>query len=153
MTTATPSRAPALVAAPGSAHPRNWGEIDSDMAELGATIVDPGEGEELFGGCFDKYWPVWNNRFFIRQFPDVFPFDAEDNPITDHIATLIDMFFDTSLVPHTATGSPNLRSFGPSPGDTGGGRYNFEMYITECGDPEIRTLAELVEKQNYWNDP
>jgi len=63
------------------------------------------------------------------------------------------MFFDTSLVPHTATGSPNLRSFGPSPGDTGGGRYNFEMYITECGDPEIRTLAELVEKQNYWNDP
>ena len=56
-------------------------------------------------------------------------------------------------MPHTATGSPNLRSFGPSPGDTGGGRYNFEMYITECGDPEIRTLAELVEKQNYWNDP
>jgi amidase len=124
-----------------------------DMKALGAKIVDPGEGGALFQSCFDKYWPVWNNRFFIGQFPAVFPVDSEGDPTADHIASLVDMFFDTSLVPHQSNGSPSLRQMGPSPGDTGGGRYNFEVYIRERGDSEIRTLDELVMKQNYWNDP
>jgi Asp-tRNA(Asn)/Glu-tRNA(Gln) amidotransferase A subunit family amidase len=124
-----------------------------DLKALGASIVDPGEGGALFQGCFDKYWPVWNNRFFIGQFPSVFPVDSEGEPTGDHILSLVDMFFDTSLVPHAANGSPSLRQLGSSPGDTGGGRYNFEVYIRERGDSAIRTLAELVEKQNYWTDP
>jgi Asp-tRNA(Asn)/Glu-tRNA(Gln) amidotransferase A subunit family amidase len=124
-----------------------------DLRQLGARIVDPGEGGALFQGCFDRYWPVWNNRFFIGQFPDVFPVDTDGEPTSDHIASLVDMFFDPSLVPHDDDGSPTLRDFGPSPGDTGGGRYNFEVYIRERGDPEIRSLAELVAKQNYWTDP
>jgi Asp-tRNA(Asn)/Glu-tRNA(Gln) amidotransferase A subunit family amidase len=124
-----------------------------DMKSLGATIVDPGEGGALFQGCFDKYWPVWNNRFFIQQFPAVFPVDAAGAPATDHILSLVDMFFDTTLVPHAANGSPSLRQMGNSPGDTGGGRYNFEVYIRERGDTNLTSLAELVVKQNYWVDP
>jgi amidase len=124
-----------------------------DLKGLGATIIDPGPGGSIFQGCIDKYWPVWNNRFFIGQFPAVFPVDPEGEPLTDHIASLVEMFFDTSLVPHTTTGSPSLRSLGSSPGDTGGGRYNFEVYITERGDAAITTLAELVANQLYWSDP
>ena len=45
---------------------------------------------------------------------------------TDHIATLLDMFFDPSLVPHTATGRPSIRNLGGTgSGDTGDGKYNF----------------------------
>ena len=124
-----------------------------DMERLGAKIVDPGEGGALFQECFDKEWPAWTNRFFIGQFPAVFPVTSTGAPASDHIATLIDMYFDPSLVPHDENGSPSLREMGPSPGDTGGGRYNFELYITERGDPEIRNLAELVAKQQYWTDP
>jgi Asp-tRNA(Asn)/Glu-tRNA(Gln) amidotransferase A subunit family amidase len=124
-----------------------------DMEALGAKIVDPGEGGALFQSCFDKYWPVWNNRFFVSQFPAVFPVDSTGAPTGDHILSLVDMFFDLSLVPHAANGSPSLRQMGNSPGDTGGGRYNFEVYIRERGDTAIRSLAELVEKQNYWTDP
>ena len=128
-------------------------EAVEDMEALGATIVDPGEGGALFQGCFDMYWPVWNNRFFISQFPAVFPLDSTGAPAGDHILSLVDMFFDTSLVPHAANGSPSLRQMGNSPGDTGGGRYNFEVYIRERGDTNITSLAELVVKQNYWTDP
>ena len=124
-----------------------------DLRRLGARIVDPGEGGALFQSCFDRYWPIWNNRFFIAQFPDVFPVDSEGRPTADHITSLVDMFFNPTLVPHGPSGAPTLRDFGPAPGDTGGGRYNFEMYIRERGDAEIRSLAELVEKQNYWDDP
>ena len=124
-----------------------------DMRRLGATIVDPGEGGALFQSCFDKQWPIWENRFFIGQFPSVFPVNASGAPTSDHIATLINMYFDPSLVPHDADGSPSLREMGPSSGDTGGGRYNFELYITERGDPAITNLAELVVKQQYWTDP
>lgn len=125
----------------------------ADMKKLGATVVDPGEGGALFQGCIDKYWPVWNNRFFIAEFPSVFPVDSAGAPTADHIATLVDMFFDPTLVPHTSAGAPSLRNMGSSPGDTGGGRYNFEVYIRQRGDTNITSLAELVVKQNYWTDP
>ncbi len=123
------------------------------LASLGATIVDPGPTGALFQGCVDKYSPIWRNRLFIGQFPSVFPVTASGAPATDHIATLLDMFFDPSLVPHTAAGVPNIRNLGSSGGDTGDGRYNFNAYIRERGDTAIQSLTDLITKANHWTDP
>jgi Asp-tRNA(Asn)/Glu-tRNA(Gln) amidotransferase A subunit family amidase len=124
-----------------------------DLRRLGATIVDPGPQGALFQSCVDRYAPRWRNGLFVRQFPAVFPFDAEGEPVGDHVTTLVDMLFDPSLVPHTASGVPNIRNLGGGGGDTGDGRYNFNMYLRERGDAEMRTLTDLIEKANYWSDP
>ena len=123
------------------------------LRSLGATVVDPGPIGALFQSCVDKHSPTWRNRLFIGQFPSVFPVDASGVPTTDHIATLLDMFFDPTLVPHTAAGVPNIRNLGSSPGDTGDTRYNFNAYIQERGDAEIQSLTDLINKANHWNDP
>ena len=44
-----------------------------DLRRLGATIVDPGAGGALFQGCIDKYVPLYRNRVFIEQYPNLFP--------------------------------------------------------------------------------
>jgi amidase len=124
-----------------------------DLRRLGATIVDPGPHGALFQSCVDKYAPVWRNRLFTGQFPAAFPVDSSGRPTTDHIATLVDMFFNPALVPHTASGVPNIRNLGTSPGDTGDGRYNFNAYIRERGDAEIKSLTDLIQKANFWTDP
>jgi amidase len=125
----------------------------ADLGALGATIVDPGPTGALCQASVDKYSPKWRNQLFIGQFPSVFPVDAMGVPTNDHIATLLDMFFDTSLVPHTASGQPSLRNLGASPGDVGDGRYNFNAYLIERGDAEIESLTDLINKANFWNDP
>jgi len=124
-----------------------------DLRGLGARIVDPGPRGALFQSCVDKYSPVWRNRLFIGQFPEVFPVDDGGQPAGDHIQTLVDMFFDPSRVPHDENGQPSIRNLGDSPGDTGDARFNFDMYLRERGDPAMRTLTDLIEKANHWTDP
>src|SRR5262249_26096325 len=119
-----------------------------DLASLGATIVDPGPHGALFQSCVDKYAPVWRNKLFIADFPSVFPLDAGGSPTADHITTLLDMFFDTSLVPHTATGAPSIRSLGGSAGDVGDTRYNLNAYVRERGDTAIKSTTDLINKAN-----
>lgn len=122
-----------------------------DLKRLGATMVDPGPGGALFQTCVDKHTPTWMNQQFLRTFPDVFPFDSEGEPIDDHITKLVDMYFDLSLVPKTATGRPSIRNFGGSGlPDIGTTRYNFDVYIRERGDAEIKSLTDLYEKANFW---
>lgn len=128
-----------------------------DLESLGATIVDPGP-QGLFQGCVDKFAPTWRNQQFIAQFPDAFPIDADGRPATDHVASLVDMFFNPSIVPKTSTGVPNITSLGSGNlglglTDTGLGRFTFEQYIRERGDAAITTLQELIDNQEYWNDP
>lgn len=124
-----------------------------DLRDLGATIVDPGDGGALLQQCIDKSIPVWMNQQFMRDFPDRFPFDSLGEPVTDHISTLVDLFFDPSLVPKTATGRPSARNFGGTGSDVGGTRYNFEIYIRERNDANIRSLTDLYEMANFWQDP
>jgi Asp-tRNA(Asn)/Glu-tRNA(Gln) amidotransferase A subunit family amidase len=121
---------------------------------LGATIVDPGSGGALFQSCVDKWIPKWQNQQFMRAFPAVFPFDSSGAPTADHTVTLLDMFFDPSLVPHTASGRPSIRNIGGAGStDAGDGKYNFNAYIRERGDTEILSLTDLVNKANFWTDP
>ncbi len=124
-----------------------------ELRGLGATIVDPGAGGALFQDCVDQYTPKWQNQQFIPQFPEQFPRPA-GAPTTDEISTLLDMFFNPNLVPHTSQGRPSIRSLGGSgSGDTGDGRYNFNAYIRERGDAAIGSLTDLIDKANHWTDP
>jgi amidase len=123
------------------------------LRDLGATVVDPGEHGALFQGCVDRYLPKWQNQQFIAQNPTQFPRDSAGAPTSDHIATLLDMFFDPTLVPHTASGRPSMRNFGGTSTDVGDARYNFNAYIRARGDAAIHNLTDLIAKSNFWNDP
>ena len=114
-----------------------------DLRKLGATIVDPGPDGAFFQSCVNKIVPAWHNQQFIKNFLDLFPFDNSGNPSTDHISTLVDMYLDPSLVPHTETGRPSIRNLGGKNNDTGEGRYNLEVYIQERNDEKIQDLADL----------
>jgi Asp-tRNA(Asn)/Glu-tRNA(Gln) amidotransferase A subunit family amidase len=120
------------------------------LRSLGATVVDPGPHGALFQGCVDKIVPKWQNQQYINQFTAANQFP----PGGDHIEKLVNMFFDPSLVLHTAAGRPNIRSLGGTGGtDTGDGRYNYNAYIQERGDSAIKSLTDLIEKANFWHDP
>jgi Asp-tRNA(Asn)/Glu-tRNA(Gln) amidotransferase A subunit family amidase len=125
----------------------------SDLRKLGATIVDPGEHGALCQTQVDRVVPEWRNQLFIQAFPAVFPVDDEGAPIADHIATLLDMFFRITPVPHTATGQPSLRNLGGGGNDKGDSRYFTNLYLKDRGDSEIRTLTDLYTKANFWDDP
>lgn len=118
-----------------------------DLRKLGATIVDPGPHGALFQSCVDKYVPKWQNQQFTPQFPELFPAGS------DQIGTLLDMFFDPSRVPHAASGRPSIRNLGGAGNDSGDGRYNFNAYIRERGDANIKSLTDLIQKANFWDDP
>ena len=120
------------------------------LRQLGATIVDPGPTGTLFQSCVDRFVPKWQNQQYMAQFPAYFPTDGS----ADNITTLLDMFFDPSLVQRTATGRPSIRNLGGSgSGDAGDARYNFNAYIRERGDATIRNLTDLLDNSRFWNDP
>jgi Asp-tRNA(Asn)/Glu-tRNA(Gln) amidotransferase A subunit family amidase len=117
-----------------------------DLRALGATIVDPGPRGALFQKAVDKYGPVWRSQLFIGQFRSVFP-DS-----TDHITRLVDMYVDPAQAPHDSLGRPNMRNLGPGGADTGGARYNMNVYLRERGDANIRSMTDLAAKANFWED-
>ena len=119
----------------------------ADLRELGATIVDPGHGEGLFPDAVDRFTPVWHAELFVDQFPETFVDGS------DELDTLLDMFSDPTLVPHDSAGRPTMRNLGGGGDDEGGTRYNMNTYLRERGDAEIRSLTDLVEKANHWEDP
>jgi amidase len=125
----------------------------ADLRKLGATIVDPGAHGALFQSCVDKYAPKWQNQQFVAQFPAQFPVAAGGAPAGDNISTLLDMFFNPSLVPHTATGAPSVRSLGGVSTDVGDAKYNLNAYVRERGDAAIHSVTDLIQKANFWNDP
>src|SRR5262249_12645349 len=118
-----------------------------DLAKLGATIVDPGEHGALFQSCVDKYSSEWRNRLLVSQFPTFFPAGS------DQIPTLVNWFLNPSLDPHTSSGPPSFRKIGPSAGDTGGAKCNYDWYLHRRGDAGMKTLGDLATKSNFYIDP
>jgi amidase len=113
-----------------------------DLRRLGATIVDPGPGGALFQTCVNKYAPLYRNKVFIEQFPNLFP--------EDKISRLVDLFFDPSLVPAGLAG-PTIRSMGPTP-NSGQAKYMLSRYLRERGDANIKTIGDLINKSNFYRD-
>jgi Asp-tRNA(Asn)/Glu-tRNA(Gln) amidotransferase A subunit family amidase len=118
-----------------------------DLRALGATVIDPGPKGALFQDAVDKYSPVWRNQLFTGQFSEQF---AEGS---DHLPLLVDMFFEPSLVQHDSAGRPNMRNLGGGGSNAGGTRYNMNVYLRERGDANIRSLTDMIEKANFWDDP
>lgn len=118
-----------------------------DLRRLGATIVDPGPGGALLQACVDRYFPVYRNRVFIERYPDRFPVDANGKASADHISTLVDMYFDPSLVPSGTT----IRNVGPA-SNAGLTKYMLARYLRERGDGNIRTIRDLIDKSTYYRD-
>jgi amidase len=119
----------------------------SDLRQLKATIVDPGEGGALLQNCIDKYVPLYRNRVFIEQFPNLFPADSSGKPSTDRIAQLVDMFFDPSLVPAGFT----IRNIAPA-SNAGLSKYMLTRYLRERGDANIKSIRDLIDKSNFYRD-
>ena len=119
----------------------------SDLRRLGATIVDPGAGGALLQSCIDKYAPLYRNRAFMEQYPNLFPVDSNGKPTSDRVSQLVDMFLDPSLVPAGST-IRNIRAAS----NAGLNKYMLNRYLKERGDANIKTLKDLIDKSNYYRD-
>jgi len=118
-----------------------------DLRRIGATIIDPGEGGALLQSCIDKYLPLYRNRVFLEQHPNVFPADANDKPLTDRVSQLVDMYFNPSLVPSGTT----IRNIG-SASNSGMTKYMLLRYLRERGDANIKTVSDLITKSKFYRD-
>jgi amidase len=118
-----------------------------DLRRLGATIVDPGPEGALFQSCIDRYFPIYRNRVFIAGFPARFPWDANGKPSTDHISSLVDMYFDPSLVPSGTT----IRNIGAA-SDPALTKYMLSRYLRERGDANIKSIRDLIDKSKFYRD-
>src|SRR3984893_9783872 len=118
-----------------------------DLRRLGATIVDPGTGGALFQSCIDKYVPLYRNRVFIEQFPNLFPVDSNGKPSTDRMSVLVDMFFDPSLVPAGST----IRNIGPA-SNAGLTKYMLNRYLRERGDANIKSIRDVIDDTDFYRD-
>ena len=119
----------------------------SDLRRLGATIVDPGAGGALFQGCIDKYVPLYRNRVFTEQYPNLFPADSNGKPSTDRVSQLMDMFFDPSRVPAGFT----IRNIAGA-SNAGMTKYMLSRYLRERGDANIKSIKDLIDKSNFYRD-
>ncbi len=118
-----------------------------DLKKLGATVVDPGEDKALFSQCLKAYAPQAENKLFTRRFPDKFPVDAQGKSTTDHIATLVDMTVNPSLVPDSVT----LRDFGAAQA-VGENKYEMNLYLKRRGDANITSNTDLLNKSTFYDD-
>ena len=120
----------------------------ADLHKTGATVVDPGPGGALFTACFQKYVPQAFGKLFTRQHPDLFPVDDKGKPTADHLATLIKMAADPSLVPLM----PSIRDLGPAAA-TGDGPYWRELYMHDRNDAAVKTVRDAGRATKPIVDP
>jgi len=120
----------------------------NELRKLGATIVDPGPNGALFQSCITRYAPELLNAAFTRQYRDLFPVDASGQPISDHIAALLEMRSDPARAPKNLS----LRNL-PAAGVQGEGKYMINRYLRERGDVNIKNNADLITKAKFYNDP
>ena len=119
-----------------------------DLRKLGATIVDPGPEGALFQSCVTRFTPGLRNAALAKQFPKLFPVDAQGKPATDQVLTLLDMASDSSKFPDSVT----IRTYFQSRAE-GEGKYMMDLYLRQRGDANIKTNADLIAKANFYNDP
>jgi amidase len=120
----------------------------AELGKLGATVVDPGPEGDLFSACLQKYVAQDDNILFTRRYPALFPVDDAGKPTTDHVAKLLDVKLDPSLLPEKLT----LRDLGGNDAE-GQAKYMLNLYLRERGDASIKSNADLLEKANYYDEP
>jgi Asp-tRNA(Asn)/Glu-tRNA(Gln) amidotransferase A subunit family amidase len=113
-----------------------------DLRRLGATIVDPGAGGALFQSVIDQFSPHNFNTLFVKQFPALFPAEA------DAIPKLVEMYF----APPPLEGKPTIRDFAIETPATGESKYYFNRYLRQRGDPNIKDLTDLIRTSRFYRD-
>jgi amidase len=116
-----------------------------ELRKLGAEVVDPGAGGALFQSCLAKYDPHVHQAKFIKQYKQLFPFDEKGKPQGDHIALLVELFFDQAKFPD----GPSIRGLGPAQ-TLGDRKYVLNRYLRERGDTNIRSIDDLIAKSNFY---
>ena len=84
-----------------------------------------------------------------RRYPELFPVGEDGKPTADHVAKLLDVKFDPSLLPqklHAARPRPKQTAEGQS-------KYMLNLYLRERGDANIKSNADLIAKANYYDEP
>jgi len=119
----------------------------ADLRKAGATVVDPGRGGALFQDCVARYAPAAANQLFVRQFPELFPVDAAGKPTADHVATLVELAFDSERFP----AGPSLRGLGPAE-TVGERKYAMNRYLAQRGDANIKSIDDLIAKSTFFTD-
>jgi len=146
------------------------------LKELGATLVDPGEGGELFTKYIQALNPMLMNAGYMQEHPELFPVDPKTHkPTGDNIAKLIDLVVDPTQAPGKFT-LRDLGSFGPEgrragrgsgPGTgaaaadappaygtaVGEAKFEYNLYLRERGDARIKTLTDLYTRASFFHDP
>lgn len=117
------------------------------LKKLGATIVDPGEGGNLFQSCVQQIVPTAYSGVFTKQFPALFPVDEKGLPAADHIPLLLSMATGETAFP----AGPSIRSLSEAP-SLGEGRYVLEAYLKARGDTAIKSVDDLIKKSTYFTD-
>ena len=136
------------------------------LRELGATVIDPGEHGELFTKYIQALEPALLNTTYAKQHPKEFPVDANGQPTTDQVATLLDYAMDPSLAPghftlrdlggnegprrEARTGPAAAAYSGGTPGET---KYEKDLYWRQRGDAKIKTLTDRANLANFYVDP
>jgi len=110
------------------------------LRALGAEIVDPGAGGELFGTCIASYAPALMNTEFVERYPKLM--DGKDQ---------IEAFLDLAFAPEQVPEDLTLRSFSNGRWD-GERKYMFNRYLRERGDASIKTNADLINKATFYAD-
>jgi Asp-tRNA(Asn)/Glu-tRNA(Gln) amidotransferase A subunit family amidase len=131
-----------------------------ELKKLGATVIDPGEGGELFTKYIQALNPMLMNSNYTKLYPETFPVGADGKPTTDQIATLVAFALDPSKAP----GKFTLRDLGGNaPGgasvrgsaaaaNNGEGRYTMNLYLRRRGDSNIKSLTDLYTKASFFTD-
>lgn len=121
----------------------------SDLRTLGATIVDPGPEGALLQQCVVRYAPELYNAAFAAQRRNLFPVNEAGEPAADHIAVLLDMAADPARAPESLSFRALVGGFA-APGES---RYMLEKYLRQRGDANIRSIADLISKARFYDDP
>ena len=111
-----------------------------EFKNLGATVIDPGPGNNLFDDVIPQLYPYLE------------PAAAATAGIDTTIPGLIDLWFDTSLYP-TSVDAPNIRALpsnGPASGEL---TFVLGRYLRGRGDSNIQTISDLATKSTFWVDP
>ncbi len=119
-----------------------------DLRKAGATIVDPGAGGALFQECVARYAPSAASGLIVRQFPKLFPVDADGKPTADHVPMLVGMRTHGAKLPGDG---PTIRGLGEAP-TVGERKYALNLYLAERGDKSIRTIDDLIAKSSFFTD-
>ncbi len=117
----------------------------ADLKALGATLVDPGEGD-LLTPYIRKNFYILYSPTLAKKFPALFPVDDQGKSTTDRTATVLDLTMDPSKVP-----AFTIRDF-PQIQATGQSRHMLGYYLRARGDTDIKTIKDLYEKAQFFKD-